>query len=506
MLALWSLEGLGALKVEDIEHALRDPFPYIREHGIRLAESHLKDSTQLLDQLLSLQTDTDPRVSFQLALTLGESNNAAATLALAHILRKLASDPWIRAAALSSATETADRLFAELVSDTEFAASKNGVQILFELAQTVGAQGRVDEVARVIEATRKKIDTLRNDSLTLIFGLGKGLKQSGSSLPDPKKLSPANSAFIKDMISSAESSALNHSLAIDERRRSIQILGCLEFEKSRDTFLQLLEPGEPTEIQITALNNLADYDNAEIAPLLVAGWQTYLPTVRTHVIRLLLSRDAWAKDYLNAVGNGLATAAEIEPTGRTQLLEHRDESIRLAAEKLFSSSTREAVIAEYRPVLQQPGDPTRGKLVYQRECSGCHRIGDQGYAVGPDLASSASRSPEALLTNALDPNRVVDPASLQYLIVDRSGRSFGGKIESETATSITLTSGRGVHDVILRSNIDEIVSTGKSLMPEGFEKNISKGEMADLIAYLSGLSSGIAAAPVEGTRPGSVEP
>jgi putative heme-binding domain-containing protein len=132
-----------------------------------------------------------------------------------------------------------------------------------------------------------------------------------------------------------------------------------------------------------------------------------------------------------------------------------------------------------------------------------------GYEVGPDLASSPSRNPEALLTNILDPNRTVDPAFLQYLIIDKSGRTFAGKIVAETATSVTLTSGKGVLDTVLRTNIDEVVSTGKSLMPEGFEKTISKEEMADLITFLNGLESVPGTKPtalIGGTHPGTIEP
>jgi putative heme-binding domain-containing protein len=222
-----------------------------------------------------------------------------------------------------------------------------------------------------------------------------------------------------------------------------------------------------------------------------------------------LSRDEWAEAYLKAVENKQASVAEIEATGRAQLLEHRKDSIRLTAQKLFSNSPRNSVITDYHSVLQRPGDPSRGELVYKRECSGCHHVRDMGFEVGPDLASSPSRNPEALLTNILDPNRTVDPAFLQYLIIDKSGRTFSGKIVSESATSITLTSGKGIQDTVLRTNIDEIVSSGKSLMPEGFEKTISKAEMADLITFLNGLESTPGtkqALPVAGTLPGTVEP
>jgi putative heme-binding domain-containing protein len=192
-----------------------------------------------------------------------------------------------------------------------------------------------------------------------------------------------------------------------------------------------------------------------------------------------------------------------------QLLQHRKGSIREIAKKLFANSPRDSVIADYRPVLQHLGDPSRGEVIYKRECSACHHIRDMGYEVGPDLASSPSRNPDALLTNILDPNRTVDPAFLQYVVVDKSGRTFTGKIVAETATSVTLTSGKGVHETVLRSNIDEMASSGKSLMPEGFEKTITKAEMADLIGFLNGLESAPGTKrplPVAGTHPGTEEP
>jgi putative heme-binding domain-containing protein len=302
---------------------------------------------------------------------------------------------------------------------------------------------------------------------------------------------------------------LNHDTVLNDRRQSISLLGCLEFKKIQATMRELLDPSQPKEVQLATLDVVADYRDDAIAPWIVSGWNGYLPAVRTRAIRLLLSRDEWATTYLKAVENKQASVAEIEPTGRAQLLEHRNESIRAIAKKLFASSPRDQVIGDYRSVLQHLSDPSRGELIYKRECSGCHHIRDVGYEVGPDLASSPSRNPDALLTNILDPNRTVDPAYLSYLVIDKSGRTYSGKIVAETATSVTLTSGKGVQDTVLRTNIDEIVSTGKSLMPEGFEKTISKDEMASLIAFLNGLEIGPAAKGREaviGTHPGTFEP
>jgi putative heme-binding domain-containing protein len=127
-----------------------------------------------------------------------------------------------------------------------------------------------------------------------------------------------------------------------------------------------------------------------------------------------------------------------------------------------------------------------------------------GSAVGPDLASLANKSPAYLLTEILDPNRNVDSRYVEYAAVTRSGRTFAGLLAAETATSITLRGQEGKEQVLLRADLDELQSTGKSLMPEGMEKDLSRQDLADLIAYL-----GTSAPPPKtfpGNRPAVVRP
>jgi putative heme-binding domain-containing protein len=57
-------------------------------------------------------------------------------------------------------------------------------------------------------------------------------------------------------------------------------------------------------------------------------------------------------------------------------------------------------------------------------------------------------------------------------------------ITSETATSLTLTRAEGQSDTVLRTEVDELVNTGKSIMPEGLERELSKQDLADVIEYL----------------------
>ena len=66
------------------------------------------------------------------------------------------------------------------------------------------------------------------------------------------------------------------------------------------------------------------------------------------------------------------------------------------------------------------------------------------------------------------------------------GRVATGIIAEETATSLTLRRAENQQETILRQNIEELTSTGASLMPEGVEKKVTPQEMADLLAYVLG--------------------
>ena len=61
---------------------------------------------------------------------------------------------------------------------------------------------------------------------------------------------------------------------------------------------------------------------------------------------------------------------------------------------------------------------------------------------------------------------------------------MSGLIASESPTSISLKRAENVQETILRQNIEEIVGSGKSLMPEGLEQKVDKQKMSDLLAFL----------------------
>ena len=147
-------------------------------------------------------------------------------------------------------------------------------------------------------------------------------------------------------------------------------------------------------------------------------------------------------------------------------------------------SNRKQVVASYQPTLELTGDVARGRMLLTKTCQQCHRYGTVGHPVGPDLVSVQNKSPADLLIAILDPNREAQPNFQTYTALTKQGTIFTGIISTETAASLTLKRAEAKEDVVLRDTLDELLSNGVSLMPEGLDKDIDQQQLADIIAAI----------------------
>src|SRR5262249_18346438 len=187
-----------------------------------------------------------------------------------------------------------------------------------------------------------------------------------------------------------------------------------------------------------------------------------------------------------------------------RLLDSKDVALRKRAATLLAgtvSTDRHKVVDSYRPALKLAGDAGRGQAVFKRTCAACHKLGGIGQEVGPDLAALRDKSGEALLIAILDPNQAVEARYISYLATTKNGLTYTGLLASETGNSITLIGADGKKHDILRSELEDLVSTGKSTMPEGLEKDINLKEMGDLLAFLRAHAPQPKRKVFEGNRP-----
>ena len=493
--ALWTLAGLNSLGDEDVLAGLKDQAAGVRENAVKLAEPRLAPATAglavrfsspLRASLLNLASDSDAGVRFQLAFTLGEISDPRAADALATLARHDAADPWIRTAILSSVADTSDQFLTRLLADAKFVSSGAATELVRELAQIVGVRGQTPEMRRVLTSAVVS-GALASPALgEVVSGVGEGLKRSSKSLRRVE-LDMEASRAIDRLLSQAAQTAADSQAPLAARIAAVRLQTFDDFDRVNAALASLMEAKQPKEVQRAAVLAIGSFTQPETVPLLLANWRTATPALRSEIVLAMLGGRSRLLPLLQAIQNGVIPVNQVPFARRTVLLRSTDAQVKELATKLFSDAapgSRKEVVAKYQAALSMKGDADRGKKVFETACATCHRAGDLGQDVGPNLATIRQWNPDQVLINILDPNREVAPNFFGYTVETRDGRTLDGVIADESAASLTLKRAEGVTETVLRRDIATITGSGLSLMPEGLETAVTVEQMADLIAFL----------------------
>jgi putative heme-binding domain-containing protein len=144
-----------------------------------------------------------------------------------------------------------------------------------------------------------------------------------------------------------------------------------------------------------------------------------------------------------------------------------------------------------RAVLALNGNPSRGETLFWSrpvQCGICHRIGDRGTPVGPDLTTIGKlRSREDLLDSLLEPSRRIEPKYATYAAATTDGISVTGLLVKRDAEKVVLRDAQSKEIILAAKNVEELRPSRASLMPEGQMADFTAQEAADLISYLTSL-------------------
>ncbi len=250
---------------------------------------------------------------------------------------------------------------------------------------------------------------------------------------------------------------------------------------------ELLSAQTPPVLQSAAVAALATLTSGDVPAILLQEWRGHSPRLQAEILGVLSSRKAWRVALLDAVEAEQILPTDLDAATRERLLSRGAQDMRERAKTLLAavqSDSRESVLAEHQSVIGMPGNAIRGAEVFGRRCTTCHLFRGSGNKVGPDLAALQDKSARNILTAVLDPNRAVEWGFRTYVAAMDSGRVFNGMIVAESTNSVTLAQADGRRHVLLRADLDQLVNTGRSFMPEGLEKELGKQDLADIVAYL----------------------
>ncbi len=155
-------------------------------------------------------------------------------------------------------------------------------------------------------------------------------------------------------------------------------------------------------------------------------------------------------------------------------------------EKEYSMEQVDALVARARA----EGDFSRGLRVYTQAksaCFSCHRIGQTGGLIGPELTRICKeRSPAELAESLLWPNRKVAKEYQPIKIVTKEGALLTGYVSESDSSESELALRDPATQKVTSLPRDEIESqtNGLSLMPMGLIDSLSAADQADLLLFL----------------------
>jgi putative membrane-bound dehydrogenase-like protein len=489
--ALWTLEGIGLVDAESLEAVSRmtsDPEPGLREHALRVdADFDIPELTT--ESLLRLADDPAVRIRLHAALALGDRcrNEPTALAALGRIAVKDAADPWMRLAILSGLTKSS---LVFIPQCDRIAKSQGRDELLYQCAAIVGVRDLEQERAALLGMIADRSRDKGTDAMTLLAGLADGLERSGIPLhtlvtaPPPSLKAPLER--LAPLWPAASASATSGG-PVPERLIALDVLARGRPDLAEAIIPGLLAAAEPREIQSAAARAVARVGRAALADKVLDRWENLAQATRREVLAALAGSPALAEPLIRALERQVIAPGELDAATREGLQHRGDTTLRARAAAVlakFAPPQRSAVLARYQDALKLPGDARRGEAIFAKNCQTCHPHQGHGHRVGPDLSGIAGRGPEALLSDILDPNRNIEPDFVVLAASTRRGQVLSGLLAEETATTVKLRRAEGVEDTLLRSEIEQLRSTGQSLMPEGLEQSIGPQDMADLIAFL----------------------
>lgn len=522
MHALWTLHGLGALvaknvsNVEAVTAALQHPSAAVRRAAIQVLPREAAQTSQIA----KLVSDRDPQVRMAALLALAESPPspvAAEAIVAALSDNQVLQDRWLLDAATAAAARHDVAVLGLLASQGDKATKNPAALHRVAIVAEHLARGASNESVATLLKSLPTASATTSD--TVIAGLLKGWPKNKTpelSAADEKtlgelftKLSPGGRAALISLADRWQNKSLEKYTAeiaagfiktvqdteAGDAERVAAGTQLVEFKRSDaavvETLLSQLNAKTSPDLGRGLIEAVGKSETADAGEAIVTHLGAITPQVRPTAIRVLLSRGDWTLALIQGIEQGKLQFSDLALDQRQALAVHPDQKIADRAKKLLAAGgglpnpDRQKVLDELLPLTKEKGDSVAGKVIFKAQCSKCHTHSGEGAKVGPDLTGMAVHPKHELLTHIIDPSRSVEGNFRVYTAATEDGRVLTGLLASETKTAIELIDAEGKKQTILREDVEELVASPKSLMPEGFEKQVSKKDLSNLLEFLT---------------------
>jgi putative heme-binding domain-containing protein len=342
--------------------------------------------------------------------------------------------------------------------------------------------------------------------LDILKGLNDGLKgKRGVKMPAgwetvSAKLSKSSHPAIRELTqnlslafgSESALKALRQTLSdrnasVQARTNALEALLATKDPQLPETLQKLLK--EPA-LRSRALRGLAVFEHPHTPAAILEVYPQLGPLQKKDALGTLVSRASFAKALLEAVATQKIPTGDITADLLRQLRTLNDSEVAAQVAKNFGIARENPEeklreISRYKGMIQSspPGDPSRGRAVFNRTCAQCHTLFDAGGKVGPELTGSNRGDLEYVLQNMLDPNAVIPNDYRTWTVETKDDRVITGIVTKQDANAVTVVTANEIL-VLSRADVQSLKQGEISMMPEGLIQALTDAEVRDLVAYL----------------------
>ncbi|MCX7409406.1 MAG: ThuA domain-containing protein [Planctomycetales bacterium] len=523
MHALWALHGRGALDGQNrdalkaVIGALRHPSAGVRRNALLVLPRNEEVILPIVQS--SVLRDKNPQVRLAALLTLADlppSLEAATAVREALSSREVAEDRWLKDAATSAAAKQDAAFLKGVLTNKDEKLQSPPADVLLIVAEHYSRGAPTETIASLLPLLGGAKDDV---AMAVITGLAKGWPKGKTATLDDKaeeglvellkKLPPATRGPLATFATRLGSKKLEQygaeiaasflivakddkqteAARIDAARQLIDFRR-LDAAAAKDV-LAIITPRSSSELGRGLVEAIGRSESPDVGASVIEGLGALTPSIRPSAIRVLLSRADWSESLVSALDKGAIQFGELSLDQKQSLTAHPSKKLADRAKKILSrggglpDANRQKVLEELMPLTLVTADAVGGKEIFKKQCAKCHTHSGEGTKIGPDLTGMAVHPKKELLTHIIDPSRSVEGNFRVYTVALADGRSISGLLASESKTAIEIFDTEGKKHAIQRDDIDELIASTKSLMPEGFEKQVKPDEIANLLEFLT---------------------
>ena len=297
---------------------------------------------------------------------------------------------------------------------------------------------------------------------------------------------PERKACVSRLKDSARSEA--------DRVAALQLLTLVKADELKPLLPELLAAAKSDAFRTSVIAGFEVFEESGTAGQLLSGYPGWSGAVKKRAVQTLLSRPKWAAELFRQHADGKFPKADLTVDHARAAVALNDPELTKLVEKQFgklasTAGEKRARIDALNAMFgrEKPGDPAKGKAVFDKSCAACHQLFGEGAKVGPDLTSADRKNRYALLTNIVDPSGYIRPEFVTHVVNTLDGRTYTGVVTEQTAEKITLANyvnNKIETTAVARKDIDKLDASAVSLMPEKLLDAMSEAEIRDLVAYV----------------------